>query len=518
MLRTQRNQVSEKMKTAILMMLVSSAAVAADLGPFEGEQDIGKVSHPGAATFDAAANALVISGGGENMWFTNDAFHFVWRRVSGDFKLSAAVEWLNGGGNAHRKACLLVRRDLRPDSPYVDVALHGNGLTSLQYRQVRGGMTREIQYVEAGPAMAGLERQSNVFIALTPLPGPSASPASLEPAGAFIRLEFYGPAYVGLGVCAHDDKTVEQARFSNVKLETKSPPLGAATKPVLHSSLETIAIGSKDRRLVYHTRDHIEAPNWSRDGGSIVFNAKGHLFRLPVSGGTPQPIDTGFAVRCNNDHGFSPDGTQLAVSDQTKSGKSLIYLLPARGGVPKPITTFAPSYWHGWSPDGNTLVYCGERNNEFDVYSISVSGGDETRLTSAKGLDDGPDFTPDGKYIYFNSERSGSMQIWRMKPDGSDQEQVTSDEFNNWFAHPSPDGKWIVFLSYDKSVSGHPENQPVKLRLMPISGGPIQELASLFGGQGTINVPSWSPDSKNVAFVSYELICILPMDSAGRSR
>jgi Tol biopolymer transport system component len=152
------------------------------------------------------------------------------------------------------------------------------------------------------------------------------------------------------------------------------------------------------------------------------------------------------------------------------------------------------------------LAYCAERNGNLDVYTISVQGGEEKRLTTTKGVDDGPEYSPDGKYIYFGSERTGTMQIWRMQPDGSQQEQVTFDDFNNWFPHPSPDGKFLVFLSYEKAVTGHPPNQPVRLRLMPVAGGAIQELARLFGGQGTINVPSWSPDSREVAFVSYELI------------
>jgi Tol biopolymer transport system component len=297
---------------------------------------------------------------------------------------------------------------------------------------------------------------------------------------------------------------LETARFSRVSLKPR--PSRPDQKPVLHSTLEIVPIGSKDRRALYHTLDHIEAPNWTRDGQSLLFNANGRIFRMPVKGGAPVEIDTGFANRCNNDHGLSADGTRLAISDQSRGGKSLVYIVPLTGGTPKQITTAAPSYWHGWSPDGSTLAFCGERNGEFDVYTISTEGGQEKRLTTAKGLDDGPEYTADGKFIYFNSERTGTMQIWRMKPDGSDQEQVTSDEFNNWFAHPSPDGKWIVFLSYEKDVTGHPANQLVRLRLMPLGGGPIQELAHLFGGQGTINVPSWSPDSRQVAFVSYELI------------
>jgi Tol biopolymer transport system component len=204
---------------------------------------------------------------------------------------------------------------------------------------------------------------------------------------------------------------------------------------------------------------------------------------------------------------LSPDGSTLVISDHSQEDRmSRIYTLPSVGGVPKLITEAGPSYWHGWSPDGRTLAYCAERNGEYDIYTIPAEGGVERRLTTAKGLDDGPDFTADGQWIYFNSDRTGQMHIWRMHPDGSAQEQVTHDEFNNWFPHPSPDGKWLVFLSYDKEVQGHPENKDVCLRVMPLAGGKIEILARLFGGQGTINVPSWSPDSRRIAFVSYQLI------------
>jgi Tol biopolymer transport system component len=289
-----------------------------------------------------------------------------------------------------------------------------------------------------------------------------------------------------------------------VELITGTP---AGGKPTLLSTLETVPLASKDRRVVWTTTDLIEAPNWSRDGASLIFNSKGRLHRIAVAGGEPQAIDTGFATRCNNDHGLSADGKMLVISDQSQGDrKSRIYTLPSTGGTPKLITETAPSYWHGWSPDGRTLAYCGERSGEFDIFTIPVGGGAETRLTTAKGLDDGPDYTADGQWIYFNSDRTGKMQIWRMRADGSAQEQVTDDEFNNWFPHPSPDGKWLVFLSYEKEVEGHPENKDVTLRVMPLAGGKIEVLAKLFGGQGTINVPSWSPDSLRVAFVSYQLV------------
>jgi len=275
----------------------------------------------------------------------------------------------------------------------------------------------------------------------------------------------------------------------------------------LESTLETIDVDSGVRTIVYRAKEHFEAPNWSRDGKTLLYNNNGRIYTIPVAGGTPKLVNTGFADKCNNDHGLSPDGELLAVSDQSKDGKSRIYVLPSSGGEPKLITESAPSYWHGWSPDGKTLAYCAERNGNFDVYTISVNGGEEKRLTDAPGLDDGPDYSPDGKFIYFNSVRTGQMKIWRMNADGTDQVQVTpNDEYADWFAHPSPDGKWIVFVSYDKGVEGHPANKDVVLRIMSTIGGEPKVLATLFGGQGTMNVPSWSPDSKRIAFVSYRLL------------
>jgi Tol biopolymer transport system component len=326
----------------------------------------------------------------------------------------------------------------------------------------------------------------------------------LQHAGGSFKLRLEEPFYVGLGVCAHNDSLVEKAEFADVELKNERFEL--AKKPMVESTLEVVDIVSKDRRVIYHTSGLIEAPNWVPDGRSFLFNAKGHIYRSPSKGGLPELVDTGYANRCNNDHGISPDGKQLAISHHGPGGKSLIYLVPITGGVPKQLTAAGPSYWHGWSPDGQTILYCAERNGEFDVYSISVTGGEEKRLTTAPGLDDGPEFSPDGKFIYFNSVRSGRMQIWRMRPDGSGQEQVTSDDYNNWFPHPSPDGKWIVFLSYDKDTEGHPANKEVQLRLLPLKGGSVEVLAKLFGGQGTINVPSWSPDSRKLAFVSYLLV------------
>jgi len=478
-----------------------SARALAAIGLFESSIDVGATRHAGAAEYDGSSSAYTVAGGGANMWFTNDAFHFVWKKVSGDATLAADISFLGTGGDPHRKACLLVRQSLEPDSAYADAALHGDGLTSLQYRADKNERTYEIQSGVTGPKRLRIEKRGR-YVSMSI----GGANGEWRPAGGSFRLDLVDPFYVGLGVCAHNNDRTEKAVFSNVDLVMGAPAGVRALRMI--STLETVPLASKDRRVVWTTTNHIEAPNWSRDGASLFFNSRaGRIFQVPAAGGEPKLVDTGFATRCNNDHGLSPDGATLVISDQSQGDrKSRIYTLPVGGGTPKLVTEAGPSYWHGISPDGKTLAYCAERNGEYDVYTIPVVGGTETRLTTSKGLDDGPDYTADGQWIYFNSDRAGLMQVWRMRADGSQQEQVTNDEFNNWFPHPSPDGKWLVLLSYEKEVKGHPENKDVTLRVMPLNGGKIEVLAKLFGGQGTINVPSWSPDSRRVAFVSYQFV------------
>ena len=464
---------------------------------FEGQQDVGTVLHPGSMKYDPQAQSYTISASGENMWFAKDAFYFAWKKVSGDVSLSADISFLGEGKNPHRKAVLMIRQSLEPDSPYVDIALHGNGMTALQFRGASGELTHEVEAAQWSPKRLLLEKRGDYFYMSL-----AYGQGALQISGGSIRIPITGDFYIGIGACSHEKDLVETAVFSNVKIGVPQ----AVSQPRLYSTLETIAIDSTERRVVYVAPEHFEAPNWSRDGSYLLFNREGLMQKIPVAGGKTEQIDTGFATRCNNDHGISPDGKSLVISDNSQDDhNSRVYTLPISGGTPHRITKSAPSYWHGWSPDGRTLAFVGERNGDFDIYSIPVEGGEEIRLTTAKGLDDGPEYSPDGKYIYFNSERTGQMQIWRMRPDGSEQEQVTKDGYNNWFPHISPDGQWMVILSYDHSVTGHPGNKNVLLRLMSLNDGKITVIASLFGGQGTINVPSWSPDSKRFAFVSYQL-------------
>ena len=277
------------------------------------------------------------------------------------------------------------------------------------------------------------------------------------------------------------------------------------------SILEIYDLEKGESREVVRFDRLIEAPNWSRDGKSLFYNSRRELYRYDLEKGTEEKLDTGLCRNCNNDHVLSPDGRSIAVSHSEESWMSRVYIVPIGGGEPRLVTENCPSFLHGWSPDGETLAYCAFRDMEKggDIYTIPVSGGEERQLTFTEGLNDGPEYSPDGKHIWFNSVRSGLMQAWRMNADGSEQTQMTFDEgWNTWFPHISPDGKKVVMIAYKKGDLKPGEHLPhkwVELRLMNADGSRLKTLLTLFGGQGTINVNSWAPDSKRFAYVRYEL-------------
>jgi Tol biopolymer transport system component len=300
--------------------------------------------------------------------------------------------------------------------------------------------------------------------------------------------------------------------FSNVRVIRPAKPDFVPYRDYIGSVLEILNVETGHRSAIYRSQQPFEAPNWTTDGSALIFNGsgrgetRGRLFRFDLTTRQPTAIQTGTLNRINNDHVLSFDGEMLGISDQSAGGGSTIYTVATGGGTPRRITSLTPSYLHGWSPDRKWLVYTGGRNKEFDIYKIASDGsGTEIRLTDTVGLDDGPEYSPDGKYIYFNSIRgTETMQIWRMTADGKNPEQITKDDLNNWFPHISPDGQSIAFISFPKGIdpSDHPYYKRVYLRLMPIDGGPPKVIAYVYGGQGTINVPSWSPDGRMVAFVS----------------
>lgn len=492
----------------VLLAACGPLRAQASLGSFAAQSDVGTVLHAGSARYDAARQTYTVTGSGENIWASTDAFHYLWKKVSGDVSLSADIAIETRDGNPHRKAVLMLRQSLDADAVYVDAALHGNGLTSLQFRDAKGGETREIESDASGPARLRIEKRGDMaylFLAAKP-------DQPLEYSGASIRIPIEGDFYVGIGVCAHDESATVTAAFSAVAVKSLFP--GIEGTQLVWSTLETVPVTSADRHVTYTAAGRFEAPNWTPDGKALIFNGDGRLERLPitvevhpVATGPPAPINTGAQTHCSNDHAISRDGQWLGFSDASQPDRqSSIYVVPIGGGTPQRVTRNSPSYLHSWSPNGKTLAFTGERHENYDIFTIPAAGGSETRLTTMPGRDDGPEFSPDGQFIYFSSERGGQVQIWRMHPDGSGQEQVLHDETNDWFPHISPDGKLMAFIAYARDVMGRPPYRDVELRVMTLDDGKTQTVAKLYGGQGTMNGPSWSPDSQALAFVSYTLL------------
>jgi TolB protein len=329
--QTRRGLPHFLLATTLLLVTAGLCHAQEPVGIFENHSDMGTVLHPGTASFDGAKKTYTVTGSGENMWSTADAFQFVWKKMSGDVEISADVSFLNQGGNEHKKAVLILRQSLDADSVYADIALHGNGLIALQYRDEKGAATHEIKSaVSTMPAITTtsaaekaklsprfsapmkfriMRRGSDVYMSV----GNSGETAHYD--GESIRVPLGGELYVGIGVCAHDKRAIEQATFSSVELKALAPSTG---QPVLYSTLETIAVDSTDRQVAYFASGRFEAPNWARDGSYLLFNRAGHLEKLLLFEREPEVLNTGFADHINNDHGISPDATQIVISDNSQ--------------------------------------------------------------------------------------------------------------------------------------------------------------------------------------------------------
>jgi TolB protein len=470
------------------------------IGFFDGQNDVGKILHPGSGTYNASSGDYLLSGSGTNIWFTHDDFHYVWKRMKGNFILQARGHLIGKGVEEHRKFGWMVRTNLDSTSAMVAATIHGSGLTSLQYRKVPKTNVEEKQFTISGPDVIQLERKGNQYIMSVAHFGEPFVTQQIT------DVELGDDVYVGMFICAHNKDVVEKVSFDNVRIIVPAKEDFVPYKDYIGSNIETMEVFTGRRKIIYTSSKSLQAPNWTRDGKNLIYNANGLMYRFNLQNHKTELINTGLVRNNNNDHVLSFNGKMLGLSGASLDGKynSVVYTVPITGGQPKQITPTGPSYLHGWSPDGKWLTFTGERNNEFDIYKIPSNGGKEIRLTTSPGLDDGSEYSPDGKYIYFNSVRSGLMQLWKMKPDGSDQEQLTNDEYNNWFAHVSPDGKWIVCLSFEKDIKpdDHPFYKHVYLRMLPAGGGSPKVIAYLYGGQGSINTPSWSPDSRKIAFVS----------------
>jgi len=463
----------------LFFLHVEAQMSGAKIGSFDNFCDIGVPEIPGTASFGEPSQIYYLSGSGSNIWFGTDSFSFLTRKMNGDFILQTRVRFIGEGHELHRKSGLMIRKSNTSNSPVVACTVHGDGLTSLQYRIAPGDTMKEIKFTIKGPDVLQLEKKGNTYTMSVAHFGEVYQSEKIE------NLDLGADLLAGLFICSHNNKFSEAVEFINTRVFNTAPDDMVQYKSYLGSLLEVMDVSSGQRQVLASAAGSWQAPNWTPDGKTLIYNNSGKLYNFDLATRESIVLNTDFVNKNNNDHVLTFDGKQIGLSssaDENK-GQSVVYTVPVTGGIPKKITSNSPSYFHGWSPDSQFLVFTGERNGDFDIYKIFRDGGKEIQLTNAKGLDDGSEYSPDGKYIYFCSTRTGNMQVWRMDPDGKNQMQLTFDGMNNWFPHVSPDNKWLVFITFPKEVpaNSHPFYQRVYLRVMPVAGGEIRTIGYLYG-------------------------------------
>ena len=490
------------------------------VGIFDDHADIGHPKLKGDASYDEKTQIYNLTGAGYNIWFNRDEFHFVYKKLKGDFILTADFEFSGDtvGAVGHRKVGWMVRESTDEGAASINSCKHIDGLIVLQWRPYRGMFMRdpedELFFSKKGGQTVQLTRIGKLVTMKIAHAG-----EPLQLVGSHLMDDMKDDVLAGIYILSHDSNAIAHARVWNVRIDkpvmtpyTSNPHVvNKTTSEVLGSRLEILTVSDGSRQIIHQAAQRFEAPNWMPDGKHLLFNEGGSLYTIPVAGGTPEKLNTGAISRNNNDHLISFDGKMLAISshrDGMPGGGSTVYTLPLSGGEPRLITVNTPSYMHGWNPNGKEIAIVAQRNGStiYNIYKVDLKDGKETPITfNMSGHVDGPEYSPDGKFIYYNANASGTMQVWRMKPDGSEKEQLTFDEYHNWFPHISPDGKLMVFISFPPDIDpdAHPSYKEVMLRIMSLTSPCAPKVvAHLYGGQGTMNVASWSPDSKYLAFVS----------------
>lgn len=297
----------------------------------------------------------------------------------------------------------------------------------------------------------------------------------------------------------------------------KVPPRTLAPRQRCQIWMHDTATASNS--LLLETRDILlEAPNWTGQGDALVLNGAGVLWRLPVKAPALHPIVIDGVPPLNNDHVLDPDGQHIYLSAYDDWH---LYRAPLAGGLAIRISgKEGPAgmlhFLHGVSPDGKQLAFVGVQaeitsvNFTFlsaEICTMATDGTGYRAITQGSAPNDGPEYSPDGAWIYFNTETfTGHAQIARMRPDGSEPMRLTHAATVDWFPHLSPDGSKAAYLAYPPGTRGHPADLPVEVMVVEGDDWAKPRVAArLFGGQGTINVNSWSPDSTRFAYVAYPI-------------
>jgi len=492
----------------ISIIFLNSMEAQENFGVFKKRMDLSNTKKEGPFEYIKQLQLYKLKSSDLNTQFNSG--DYLYNEITGNFILTANFKLINKELDPNIKVGWMIRKSDKENSETISVSLNGNGTICLEcggFKDKYKGNDKEPQLNSKKKyEILQLERKGTELIIRAASFGESLQIIAIQN-----RQDLPDTVLAGIFITSANSDPELKAEIWNVRInQPVSDDYDTAKEGYLGCRLEILDPFNGKRKVIYKRSDRFEAPNWMPDGKKLLFNMDGSLYKIPINGGELEKLYTGFADHNNNDHGISFDGKLLAISHHREGlpgGGSTIYTLPIEGGEPKLVTADTPSYWHGWAPNNKEVVYVAQRNGGdiYNIYKASIMDGKETQITNfTSGHVDGPEFSPDGKYIYYNGTESGNMQLWRMNPDGSNREQLTFDKSNDWFPHISPDGKWILYLSFssDIPVNSHPSYKQVLLRMMPVNGGDSKVVAYLYGGQGTINVPSWSPDSKYVAFVS----------------
>lgn len=375
-----------------------------DLGPFTSISDVGDVARQSLVTYDRSSGIYFISAAGENIWGEHDAFGFVWREMKGDASIGARVHFMGRSAEPHRKAGVMLRQSLEPDSVYVDAVVHGDGLTSLQYRAVTGGPTREIQCAQETPTALRLEKRGD-YIQLFA----SNEDGVYSATGCMIRLALGKKFLAGLAACAHDKHGFETARFSSVTVGL--PP---ERRTVRISAIEMVPVDSLNRRILWYSSGRLEVPSFTARGDAICFREAGLVKKLSLAGRS-EPVAVAGDDLAACETAARPISAGQRVVHRVQGNHAQIWLIPD-DGKDRPLTHGPGNHWQPrLAPDAVSFAFLSSDARAVDgkpaagdylLVQQPLSGGDQRVLAEFYG---GPGslgiapWSPDGTLLVFVS-------------------------------------------------------------------------------------------------------------------